>query len=124
MVDLGAIGQVSLPVGDVAEAERFYGETLGLPHLYTHGDLAFFDAGGTRLFLTAERQEAPRASVLYFRVEDIEAAHAALERAGVTFAGAPHMIFQHADGLEEWMAFFEDPFGNLLALMSQVRSGA
>lgn len=120
-MELGAIGQISLPVDDVAEAERFYGEILGLPHLYTYGKLAFFDAGGTRLYLTAEAQDAPRASVLYFRVDDIEAAHAALAAAGVAFSGPPHMIFQHADGLEEWMAFFEDPFGNLLALMSQLR---
>jgi hypothetical protein len=25
---------------------------LGLPHLYTYGDLAFFDCGGVRLFLS------------------------------------------------------------------------
>jgi DNA-binding CsgD family transcriptional regulator len=48
---LGAIGQVSLSIRDVARAERFYGETLGLPHVFTFGDLAFFDAGGVRLYL-------------------------------------------------------------------------
>jgi hypothetical protein len=31
------------------------------------------------------------------------------------------MIFKHPDGMEEWMAFFEDCDGGLLALMSQVR---
>ena len=40
---LGLIGQVSLSVRDTARAERFYGETLGLPHHFTFGDLAFFD---------------------------------------------------------------------------------
>ena len=34
---------------------------------------------------------------------------------------AVHMIFKHPDGMEEWMAFFEDCDGGLLALMSQVR---
>ena len=48
---LGSIGQVSLSIRDVARAERFYGETLGLPHLFTFGDLAFFDAAGVRLYL-------------------------------------------------------------------------
>jgi hypothetical protein len=30
------------------------------------------------------------------------------------------MIHRHQSGVEEWMAFFEDPDGKLLALMSQV----
>jgi hypothetical protein len=35
--------------------------------------------------------------------------------------GEPHMIHRHADGTQEWMAFFKDPEGRLLALMSQVQ---
>jgi len=31
------------------------------------------------------------------------------------------MIFRHESGLEEWMAFFGDPEGQLLAIMSQVQ---
>jgi methylmalonyl-CoA/ethylmalonyl-CoA epimerase len=31
------------------------------------------------------------------------------------------MIHRHADGTEEWMAFFSDPEGRPLALMSQVK---
>ena len=50
-VRLGAIAQISLSIRDVARAEHFYGETLGLPHVFTFGDLAFFDADGTRLYL-------------------------------------------------------------------------
>ena len=42
---------------------------------------------------------------------------------GVVFTGAPHMIHRHANGMEEWMAFFQDPDGKLLALMSQVDHG-
>ena len=30
------------------------------------------------------------------------------------------MTHRHADGTEEWMAFFNDPEGRLLAIMSQV----
>lgn len=90
--------------------------------LYRYGDLAFFDCGGTRLFLSAEGSEAGANSVLYFRVGDIHAAHEALSSRGVHFTHAPHMIFRHPDGLEEWMAFFEDPDGQPLGLMSQVSS--
>jgi methylmalonyl-CoA/ethylmalonyl-CoA epimerase len=32
------------------------------------------------------------------------------------------MIFKHPDGTEEWMAFFNDPDGKPLAVMSQVKA--
>jgi catechol 2,3-dioxygenase-like lactoylglutathione lyase family enzyme/DNA-binding CsgD family transcriptional regulator len=125
-VQLGAIGQVARAVSDIAKAEAWYRDVLGLPHLYTFGALAFFDCGGTRLFLEEHKNiEVPNLhneSMLYFRVADIHAAHEALVARGVTFVGAPHMIFRHPDGTEEWMAFFNDPDGKPLALMSQVRA--
>jgi hypothetical protein len=31
------------------------------------------------------------------------------------------MIHRHADGTEEWLAFFKDPEGRPLAIMSEVR---
>ena len=43
-----------------------------------------------------------------------------LKARGVEFTNAPHMIFRHANGTEEWMAFFKDPEGRPLALMEQV----
>ena len=53
-VQLGVIGQVSRPVSDIEIAVKWYSEVVGLPHLYTFGDLAFFDCGGTRLFLSVQ----------------------------------------------------------------------
>ena len=117
----GSIGQVSLLVRDVGRTEGFYGDVLGLPHLYTFGDLTFFACGETRLYLRAVREDEWRpGSILYFRVRDIAAVHARLSDAGVTFRGAPHLIHRHESGVEEWMAFFDDPDGNTLALMAQV----
>ena len=52
------------------------------------------------------------------------AAHAGLTTRGVNFTHAPHMIHRHADGTEEWLAFFEDPDGRPLALMSQTKMGS
>jgi methylmalonyl-CoA/ethylmalonyl-CoA epimerase len=97
---------------------------LGLPHLYTFGDLAFFQCGDTRLFLSAgtEASQSRNHSVIYFEVPEIGAAFDALTAKGVSFLGAPHMIHRHPDGTEEWMAFFEDGLGNTLALMSKVKS--
>lgn len=119
---LGPIGQVSLYVRDVARAERFYGETLGLPHHFTFGDLAFFDMGGVRLYLHAVGEEKWRpGSIIYFLVDDIGGAWEELQRRGVRTTGAPHNIYtDESTGTEEWMAFFDDGEGNTLALMSRV----
>lgn len=108
-------------MADLAASEAFYGEALGLPHLYTFGELAFFDCGGTRLYL--HQTEVTPESGLYFQVPDIHAAHRDLEARGVAFLGAPHLIHRHEDGTEEWMAFFTDPEGRTLALMAQAGAG-
>jgi len=119
---LGSIGQVSLSIRDTARAERFYGEVLGLPHVFTFGDLAFFDADGTRLYLHRKDEADWRpGSILYFLVDDIHATQEALTASGVNFTGAPHVIYtDDATGDEEWMTFFEDGEGNTLALMCRV----
>lgn len=123
-LSLGAIGQIARPVTEIAAARRFYGEVLGLPHLHSFGDLAFYDCAGVRLMLSAgDGADPAAASILYFRVPDIRAAHARLTARGAVFVGAPHMVHRHEDGTEEWMAFFNDNEGRPLALMSQVKSG-
>jgi catechol 2,3-dioxygenase-like lactoylglutathione lyase family enzyme len=118
---LGPIGQISRSVGDIDAACAWYGNVLGLKHLYTFGKLAFFDCAGTRLFFSAENDAPGAESILYLRVDDIGAAHTELAARGVEFLGAPHCVFRHADGTEEWMAFFKDPDGRPLALMAQTR---
>ncbi len=119
-IALGPVGQIARTVKDVAAARLWYGEVLGLPHLYSFGNLAFFDCGGVRLFLS-EGEGTPSESILYFRVPDILAAHQSLSARGVTFTHAPHMIHRHTDGTEEWMAFFADDEGRPLAIMAQVK---
>jgi DNA-binding CsgD family transcriptional regulator/predicted enzyme related to lactoylglutathione lyase len=119
---LGPIGQISRQVSDLAVAIEFYGTKMALPHLFTFGDMAFFDCGGIRLYITSHTAEkgSDGDSVIYFRTPDIHASCTQLTEHGVVFTGAPHMIHRHANGMEEWMAFFKDPDGQLLALMSQV----
>lgn len=119
---LGPLGQVSLLTRDVAGAERFYHDVLGLPHLFTFGPLAFFDCAGTRLFVRAVPDAEWRpSSILYFRVDDIGLAWSAVVGAGARAVEEPAVIHRdEAAGTEEWMAFFEDPDGNVLALMSRV----
>ena len=119
-LSLGPLGQISRTVKDIAAARTWYVEVLGLPHLYSFGDLAFFDCGGVRLFLS--QGESDGHSILYFHVPDIHAAHSELSARGAVFVGAPHMIHRHEDGTEEWMAFFNDNDGRPLAIMAQVKA--
>lgn len=115
------LGQVSLLAREIARSEAFYRDVLGLTHRFTYGDLAFFDIGETRLFLQQVPEDAWRpGSILYLAVADIGAGADALAGRGVRLHGAPHRIHTHDDGTEEWMAFFADPDGNTLALMSKV----
>ena len=90
------------------------------------GALAFFDMSGVRLYVhCVPDSEWKASSVLYFRVDDIDATVKTLTAAGVSFVGQPHRIHRdEATGDEEWMAFFEDPDRNMLALMSKVHAPA
>jgi DNA-binding CsgD family transcriptional regulator/extradiol dioxygenase family protein len=117
-VGLGALGQIARTVKDIAAAREWYAEALGVKHLYSFGDLAFFDCDGVRLMLS-QGDGGAQESILYFKVADIHAAKAALEARGVEFINAPHMIHRHEDGTEEWMAFFKDNEGRPLALMAR-----
>lgn len=115
------LGQVARTTQNAMQARDWYRDVLGLPELYSFGNLAFFDLGGVRLMLTEEDGGGAAESLLYLRVPDIHLAKERLERRGVAFTHAPHLIHRHADGTEEWMAFFEDNEGRPLALMTQVR---
>ena len=121
---LSRIHQISMRVHDVDRAVRFYRDALGVPFLFAAPPrLAFFDCGGVRLMLsTPEPGFDHPGSVLYFAVDDINEAHAALKARGVTFGGEPHKIATLADR-EVWLAEFQDTEGNSLALMSEPRIG-
>lgn len=120
---LGTIGQISRQVKDIDASRHWFGEVLGLKHLYSFGKLAFFDCGGVRLFLserTSENGGGYGDSIIYFRVVHILAAHAQLAARGIEFTHAPHRIHLHDDGTEEWLAFFRDNESRPLAIMAQV----
>jgi methylmalonyl-CoA/ethylmalonyl-CoA epimerase len=120
---LDQIGQIAVPVGDIDAAVAFYRDVLGMRFLFqAPPGLAFFDCAGVRLMLDAPAKAGPESygSIIYYRVSEIEAAHATLVERGVTFEAGPHLIARMPDH-ELWMAFFRDPDRNLLALMSEVR---
>src|SRR5271154_106055 len=123
-IGISRLGQVVIPVKDVDRAATFYQDQLGLMLLFKAGPgLVFFDCGGVRLMLS--KPEKPEfdhpGSFLYFAVPDIQAAHARLKESGAHFEDEPHLIAKMPDH-DLWMVFFRDSEGNLLALMSEMKS--
>jgi len=118
-VGVEAIGQIAVVVKDVDRAANFYEKVLGLRLMFRFPGLAFFECGGVRLMLSKpERPEFDQNSIIYYRVGDVAAAAAELERRGVVFEGQPHVV--HRDERHElWMAFFRDSEGNYLGLMKE-----
>ncbi|HEX7928188.1 MAG TPA: VOC family protein [bacterium] len=116
------IGQIGIRVRDAQRATAFYRDVLGLKFLFAAPPgLAFFDCGGVRLMLSlAEAGEFDHpSSILYFRVADIQAAHAHLVAKGAAIVQPPHLLAPMPDH-DLWMCFFRDGEDNVLALMSEV----
>ena len=121
MID--GLGQIALTVRDVERSVAFYRDALGLRFLFAPAPtLAFLQIGDVRLMLSApEGDFSPGgSSVLYLRVADIDAEHAAMTARGVTFVDSPHLIARMPDH-ELWMCFFRDPDEHVLALMCERR---
>jgi predicted enzyme related to lactoylglutathione lyase len=118
-IGVEAIGQIAIAVKDVDRAATFYEQVLGLKLLFRFPGLAFVECGGVRLMLAKpERPEFDQNSIIYYRVADVAAAAAELERRGVAFESQPHVV--HRDERHElWMAFFRDSEGNYLGLMKE-----
>lgn len=118
---LSRIGQIAINAHDVDRATAFYRDVLGLPLLFTAGNMAFFDCGGVRLMLgpaSSPELDHP-SSILYFRVADINAAHSRLMQAGAQIVAPPRLIAPMKD-YDLWMVGFRDSEENIMQLMSEV----
>lgn len=123
---LAHIGQIAVPVTDLERAVTFYRDVLGMSFLFqAPPGLAFFDCDGVRLLLdaAAEGPEKRYSSIIYYQVADIQTAFETLSARGVTFKDKPALVAKMPDH-DLWMAFFEDPDANLLALMCEIRPPA
>src|SRR4051812_8699029 len=117
------IGQIAITVSDVASATAFYRDVLGLRFLFPAGpNLAFLAAGSVRIMLTTPQGhgEGGKNSTLYFKVDDLATAHAAIVSRGAVNERTPQLTAKMPDH-DLWMAFVRDPDGNLVGLMSEVR---
>lgn len=117
---LATIGQIAITVHELPRAVEFYRDKLGIPFLFEVPNMAFFNCGGVRLMMgPPEGTKDSLSSVIYYKVDDIQAAAEALRLRGVTFEQEPHFVAKMPDH-DLWMAFFRDPDRNLLALMCEV----
>ena len=116
-----------VPIGDKDKALAFYRDQLGLTFVDDQSPFALvFDLNGTVLRATFAGDFKPqRFTILGWRVEDIAAVVTELTAAGVAFNRYPGMNDQHPLGI--WtapggtqVAWFADPFGNVLSLQQDV----
>lgn len=121
-IQIKGIGQIAINVHDTERATAFYRDVLGLKHLFTAGQLAFFDCGGVRLMLSppSSPQYDHPSSILYFKVDDIQSAYARLKSLNVKLEGEPHLVARLPDH-DLWLAGFYDSEGNVMEFMSEVK---
>jgi methylmalonyl-CoA/ethylmalonyl-CoA epimerase len=118
------ISQIGIHVRDLERAKAFYGESLGLPHLFdAPPQLAFYQCGQTRLMLAEnEALAGDGGTILYYAVDDARDAQAALAAAGAAFDADARCIARVGDRAV-WLAVTSDGVGNHVGLMSEHEAG-
>jgi predicted enzyme related to lactoylglutathione lyase len=115
------VGQIHVTVTDVDRSVAWYRDVLGLAHLFTVAGqpMAFFDAGGVRLYLgRTEDERFVSRPTIYYRVEDLDASWTEITSRGAKEISGPQLV--HRDGTTElWMAFVADPDDIPVGLMQE-----
>jgi predicted enzyme related to lactoylglutathione lyase len=115
-VGITGVDFVNVPTRNFDAAVDFYSNVLGLPCSARYGRMpgAEFETGNLTLAVIESEafglEFSPNHNSIALRVDDVEAARAALEARGVVF---------HADTLDSGvchLAFFSDPDGNALMI--------
>jgi predicted enzyme related to lactoylglutathione lyase len=107
---------IAVPTRDFDKADEFYGDVLGLERSKRWGNMPAGEFETGNLTIALMQSDAfgiefqPHSHPIALKVDDVEAARAALEEQGVTF-GADTM-----DSGVCHMAHFKDPDGNVLML--------
>lgn len=113
-------------VDDLAEARRFYSETLGLRTTLINEDhgLLTLHLGGDRdtLVYLSPGMTPPSYTILNFPVDDIDAAVDELASRGVAFEQYEEMPQDEKGVMREGgplIAWFKDPAGNTLSVLQE-----
>lgn len=117
----GAVGQIAINVGSLAQGRQFYSDVLDLKETFVAPNVAGYDLAGIRLLLIEHegfRGSGANGAIIYFAVDRIEHEHEALVRRGATDAGVPHCVAVMGEN-ETWVGFVEDPFGTVIGLIEE-----
>jgi predicted enzyme related to lactoylglutathione lyase len=110
-------------VGDLDQARRFYGETLGVTTSEQNGLMTLHLAGGRDTLVYPKPDHVPATyTILNFVVDDIDKAVDELAGRGVQFeryegAGQDEKGINRGGG--PYIAWFLDPAGNILAVLQE-----
>ena len=116
-------------VKDIDEAKRFYGEVLGLDVADDHGMVNLTIGSGGRVLIYPKPDHVPATyTILNFPVDDVDAAVDRLTAAGVKFEHYDYPgLKTDAKGIARGggptIAWFRDPAGNILSVLSQSDAG-
>lgn len=116
----------TIAVRDLAAAQTFYGETLGLKKVSENPGGVLYKSGSSSLFVYPSQYAGTnQATCASWRVDDVEGVVEALKAKGVTFEqydNIPGITRQGdihlADGMKS--AWFKDPDGNILNIVNQI----
>ncbi len=126
---IDGLHQIALTTADLERSTDFYQDVLGLPLIasFDPPGLVFFRVGDVRLSIQKVDEVEATSSVIYLRVQDINAATDSLKKKSIELEQEPEVVFRDDQGHfgeageEEWMAFFRDPAGHLLAFASRTK---
>jgi DNA-binding CsgD family transcriptional regulator len=115
------IGQIARSISSIKAYKQWLEDIAAIQPSIETDDMLFYQFGDTRLMLSATGELNPNESIFYLKIDDIHFFYQDMEKRQIQLLSAPHKIYTHADGTEEWMAFIEDPDGRPVGLMSQQR---
>ena len=120
MAILRSVQAIRIFVSDLERARPFYGQTLELEERSVEPTWAVYGLGGVDVIIEAAPPDDPDADGLVgrflacsFQVDDMEETYRRLLERGVSFLQPPEV--------QPWggtLAFFRDPDGNILTLVS------
>jgi catechol-2,3-dioxygenase len=110
----------TIPVQEVARAQQFYVETLGLTHEATSEAGVLLQAGDGRVLLYQSTGEPASHTLAGFEVERLEPVMEDLRLRGVTFEDYDYPTLRTVEGIAwigpERAAWFRDSEGNILSI--------
>lgn len=118
------IAQIEIHCDDLEAAQAFYCGVLGLTKIARFGESLFVKCGEVNLIIQASPNPKAPGSMIYFSADGcVHEATLAMREQGVNFKQAPRCIARNHEGYDVWLGFFDDPWGNPLALLANMPVG-